>query len=155
MFYCEYLTIWLVCMCLCVDTWLAAAHRSSILILLLHHTTAVLAGWCPRKMWLHFLSNRLAGTLFVGLVFSFSIVFGIGFHMPSSSVTFSRICVHVYVWDILYCETKAPFTQPVWCMLKPWIDCLYVEGRGCDVFMTFYVCDPELEFLKQLAAVSC
>lgn len=49
-FYCSYLTAWL---CADIDTSLAAAHRSSALIHVLLHTSAIFAGPCPRKMWLH------------------------------------------------------------------------------------------------------
>lgn len=49
--------------------------HSSALIPLLLHTSAIFAGGCPRKMWLHFLSNSLTDILFVGLLVSFSSVF--------------------------------------------------------------------------------
>lgn len=71
-FYCSYLTAWLPAD---IDTCLAAAHRSSALIHLLLHTSAIFAGPRPRKMWLHFLSNSLTDILFDRLLVSFSSVF--------------------------------------------------------------------------------
>lgn len=81
-FYCGYLTAWL---CAYIDTCLAATHRSSALIHLLRHASAIFAGPCPGKMWLHFLSNSVTVILFVGLLVSFSSEFTFRVLMSNSS----------------------------------------------------------------------
>lgn len=62
---------------------------------LLLHTSGVLTGCYPRKIWLHFLSYSWMGTLFVCLVVSFSSVFCVWLSVPSSWVTSSCVSVHI------------------------------------------------------------
>lgn len=130
MFYCRYWRTWLVMYRLTL-AWLLHTEAQHYFFILLH-TSGVLAGRYPRKMWLHFLSDILTGIFVCGLgcqLFQCVFLLTLSAQQCSSVTCFSQLIVctcvkselltitHPKIENLLsvfHCFTWMSFPSPFW-----------------------------------------